>query len=181
MAWSRIRKGETRRRLMAVTLQSGNAPRYLRISVIFLKVYSPMEVAGSGAGARGRGRGILGRGCAWVARLRDCTSPGWYSRWNTRDGGGPTLLGGVKEVGGVGHPRTSTLTPRVSESFVCPPGSLRSHIHQSADPSRFSAPSSNEARRAAIWSSSSFGVTVDFFKIQRSAWRAWKTKRRDRQ
>lgn len=33
-----------------------------------------------------------------------------------RDGGGPTLLGGVKEVGGVGHPRASTLAPRVSES-----------------------------------------------------------------
>lgn len=56
-----------------------------------------------------------------MARLRDRRSPGWCSRWNTRDGGGPTLLGGVKEAGGVGHPRTSTLTPRISESPVCPP------------------------------------------------------------
>lgn len=35
-----------RRRLMAVTLQSRNAPRYLGISVIFLKVYSAIEVVG---------------------------------------------------------------------------------------------------------------------------------------
>lgn len=112
----------------------------------------------------------------WVARLRDCRSPGWCSRWNTRDGGGPTLLGGVKEVGGVGHPRASTLTPRVSESLVCPPGSLRSHIRQSAEPSRSLSPSTDEGCPARPSGCLAFlRVTVDFFKIQRSAWRVQET------
>lgn len=113
----------------------------------------------------------------WVARLRDCRSPGWCSRWNTRDGGGPTLLGGVKEVGGVGHPRASTLTPRVSESLVCPPGSLRSHIRQSAEPSRSLSPSTDEGYPARPSGCLAFlRVTVDFFKIQRSAWRVQETE-----
>lgn len=103
----------------------------------------------------------------WVARLRDCRSPGWCSRWNSRDGGGPTLLGGVKEVGGVGHPRASTLTPRVSESSVCPPGSLRSHMRQSAEPSHSLSPT-RVARHGhlVVWFSFGWSSISSKFKDQ---------------
>lgn len=101
---------------------------------------------------------------------------------HSRDGGGPTLLGGVKEVGGVGHPRASTLTPRVSESSVCPPGSLRSHIRQSAEPFRSLSLSTNEGCPARPSGCLAFlRVTVDFLKIRRSAWRAQETEWRRRQ
>lgn len=76
-------------------------------------------------------------------------------------------LGALKKWMGLATPARQPLHPAFSESFVCPPGSLRSHIRQSADPSRSSTDEGCPARVSGCLASSV--DRFDFFKIQRSA------------
>lgn len=56
---------------------------------------------------------------------------------------------------GLATPARQPLHPAFSKSFICPPGSLRSHIRQSADPSRLLY--RRRLLGAAIWLSGIFG------------------------
>lgn len=161
--WRFVQKSETWR-AMAVALQSANASCYQGIGVIFFLSIQLIEVV------------WYYRSYVWVARLRDCRSSGWCSRWNTRDGGGPTLLGGVKEVDGVGHPRASTLIPRFLQKLHVPPRICSISYSPISRPIPTPLPT-KVARRGylVVWH---LRLTVDFFKIQRSAWRAQETERR---
>lgn len=63
-------------------------------------------------------------------------------------------LGALKKWMGLATPARQPLHPAFSESFVCPPGSLRSHIRQSADPSRSSTDEGCPARVSGCLASS---------------------------
>lgn len=109
----------------------------------------------------------------WVARLRGGRSPGWCSRWNTRDGGGPTLLGGVKEVGGVvATPARQLLLP-ASPKARCAPRDLFDPIF--ANQPRLVLLLGSLYRRPKIFLRADvclpgffYPMIVDFIEIQRS-------------